>query len=540
MGALTSYHKRGNDQRYTLNRKFPFLHFPDHDNQIETRILKKQKTSSSMDQSISHSLASRINQYPEPQKKIPREIHAPCRGHKPGFSGNFSNSCSNIILENDGLCDKRAEELFLKYERTKKCAVDSFQYYKKHVKADSVTKVIDLDKEANKDKVEFVKNQKMGLEFGEASTIAETILLDSNEDDIVELVQYGGEDEKSTSVSQVIDLEKEVENDKVGFVKNVELVSELEDAGKILETLSLNLNENHAYVSPVHKKLLESAEMRNDKLRRLSSDIELNEKLLSRFQLDYPVKKRDEKDVNEDLFVAAFAPLTNEEEEEVSQAFSAYNWRKVLVTHENSNIDITGEILQCLRPGGWLNDEIVNVYFELLKEREKREPMKFLKCHFFNTFFYKKLIGGKSGYDYKSVRRWTTLKKLGYNLSECEKIFVPIHKQAHWCLAIINKKDQKFQYLDSLGGMDTKVLRILAMYFVDELRDKNGVDIDVASWTQEHVEGIPLQQNGSDCGMFMIKYADFYSRGLGLCFNQEHMPYFRSRTAKEIMRLEAK
>ena len=23
-----------------------------------------------------------------------------------------------------------------------------------------------------------------------------------------------------------------------------------------------------------------------------------------------------------------------------------------------------------------------------------------------------------------------------------------------------------------------------------------------------------------DCGMFMIKYADFYSRGLGLCFSQ--------------------
>lgn len=26
--------------------------------------------------------------------------------------------------------------------------------------------------------------------------------------------------------------------------------------------------------------------------------------------------------------------------------------------------------------------------------------------------------------------------------------------------------------------------------------------------------------NRYDCGMFMIKYADFYSRGLGLCFNQ--------------------
>lgn len=34
---------------------------------------------------------------------------------------------------------------------------------------------------------------------------------------------------------------------------------------------------------------------------------------------------------------------------------------------------------------------MINLYLELLKEREQREPKKFLKCHFFNTFFYKKV-----------------------------------------------------------------------------------------------------------------------------------------------------
>jgi Ulp1 family protease len=33
--------------------------------------------------------------------------------------------------------------------------------------------------------------------------------------------------------------------------------------------------------------------------------------------------------------------------------------RKVLATHKNSNIEITGDILQCLRPGAWLNDEVI-------------------------------------------------------------------------------------------------------------------------------------------------------------------------------------
>jgi sentrin-specific protease 1 len=32
------------------------------------------------------------------------------------------------------------------------------------------------------------------------------------------------------------------------------------------------------------------------------------------------------------------------------------------------------------------------------------------------------LIGGRSGYDYKAVRRWTTQKKLGYSLIDCDKV----------------------------------------------------------------------------------------------------------------------
>lgn len=35
--------------------------------------------------------------------------------------------------------------------------------------------------------------------------------------------------------------------------------------------------------------------------------------------------------------------------------------------------------------------QVINVYMELLKERELREPKKVLKCHFFNTFFYNKV-----------------------------------------------------------------------------------------------------------------------------------------------------
>ncbi|KAG5020424.1 hypothetical protein JHK87_016279 [Glycine soja] len=63
---------------------------------------------------------------------------------------------------------------------------------------------------------------------------------------------------------------------------------------------------------------------------------------------------------------------------------------RILVIHENSNIETTREKFQCLIPTEWLN-EVTNLYLTLLKEKEQREPHKFLKCHVFNTFLYKKV-----------------------------------------------------------------------------------------------------------------------------------------------------
>ncbi|KAI5055710.1 hypothetical protein GOP47_0029231 [Adiantum capillus-veneris] len=43
--------------------------------------------------------------------------------------------------------------------------------------------------------------------------------------------------------------------------------------------------------------------------------------------------------------------------EEASSRF----WHEVLVQHEASNIDLSRATLQCLKPGEWLNDEVLNL-----------------------------------------------------------------------------------------------------------------------------------------------------------------------------------
>ena len=95
-----------------------------------------------------------------------------------------------------------------------------------------------------------------------------------------------------------------------------------------------------------------------------------------------------------------------------------------------------------------------------------------LCVHFHNTFFYNKLYKGTGSYDFKAVSRrgpfwcaralarsphrlsWTSEKRLGYKIMDCEVIVVPVHQDMHWVLAVIYMATKEVQYLDSLGGID--------------------------------------------------------------------------------------
>ncbi|KAJ0802359.1 putative Ulp1 peptidase [Helianthus annuus] len=500
MGALAS----------NRNKRDASSQSPDYN----LHIAKKLKCSSHIDsKKVSRSSVSRLSLYPQKITPITREVHAPCRFIS-GFLKRLFTYSSGIIRQKSIVSgDHMGNALFAKYSKYAKynLAKESANGRCKNVvfKGDNdVVEVINVDEDESVEDDDDDEEEEEEDDSGSSSV------------DVVEMV----EDERecrhvSVETEQIVARYREL--DRKGAS-----TSSLNHRGSDDMDVDVGL--------PLHKRLKnECDEKWNLSLRRLRFDIKVLETKRALLQQSRPAKKKE--DVEND----PFRPLTEEEGDLVANALSYSNRNKVLVTHENSNITITGEVMQCLRPYAWLNDEVINVYLELLKERENREPKKFLKCHFFNTFFYKKLVSGRSGYDYNSVRRWTTQKKLGYGLLECDKIFVPIHKEIHWCLAVINKKEEKFQYLDSLGGADTKVLRMLAQYITDEVKDKTGKNIDVTSWEQEFVTDLPNQENGYDCGMFMIKYADFYSRDIGLCFNQEHMPYFRLRTAKEILKLRA-
>ena len=77
-------------------------------------------------------------------------------------------------------------------------------------------------------------------------------------------------------------------------------------------------------------------------------------------------------------------------------------------------------------------------------------------------------------------------------------------------------------------------LSALLEYLRQEHQTKKGYDLDLRHFAKEIVADCPQQDNGSDCGVFVCKVAEFISRETSLTFSQEDMAYYRKRMIWEI------
>ncbi|XP_009069503.1 PREDICTED: LOW QUALITY PROTEIN: sentrin-specific protease 2 [Acanthisitta chloris] len=220
-----------------------------------------------------------------------------------------------------------------------------------------------------------------------------------------------------------------------------------------------------------------------------------------------------------------FAPLTEAMETEITAAFGQGEPSEILSSA--FKLQVTREDICTLQQLCWLNDEIINFYMSLLVDRSKKEGYPVV--HAFSTFFYPKLCTG----GYKAVKRWTR----GVDVFQQDLILVPIHLRLHWTLLVIDVRRKTIKYFDSLGQKGDKICETFLQYLQEESREKKNLELPVAEWTLRSLgpQEIPQQTNGSDCGVFVCKFADSISRDKPITFTQEHMPYFRRRMVWEII-----
>ncbi|XP_072313915.1 sentrin-specific protease 2 [Eucyclogobius newberryi] len=280
---------------------------------------------------------------------------------------------------------------------------------------------------------------------------------------------------------------------------------------------------------------LEDAHARSTKLQ--SAEVDLSTEVATRLNL---VDKAPAATSLPESYSAhsAHARYTDDEiprlsKDMAAEVFSALSQKDPnLVLSAAFKLRITQRDLATLQEGGWLNDEVINFYLSLVMDRSSAGGPR---VYSFSTFFFPKLQGlgaGQTG-GHAAVKRWTK----AVDLFLCDLILVPLHLGVHWALAVIDLKSKSVKTYDSMGQRHDDVGKLLLRYMQDEHRVKKSRELDISKWTvcSMRPTEIPQQKNGSDCGVFACKYADFIARERPLTFKQCHMPLFRKLMIWEIV-----
>lgn len=240
-------------------------------------------------------------------------------------------------------------------------------------------------------------------------------------------------------------------------------------------------------------------------------DVRRRQEDWERDQQQQIVKQREESlgrvDVSEGE--PAVRPLTQDWKDRLSVAMRS-SPRDVLA--KTAVADLTHEKLEtCWTRLAWLNDEVINGHLSLTVNYLRRQANNLgrndaPKYHAFNSFFYKNLREG----GYQKVNRWASRVRIGGSaLLNLETVFIPVHEGMHWTLLVVSPRMRTIEYFDSLGGSPDSFVANIRLW----LRGELGAAYKESEWLFLNTPS-PQQDNGSDCGVFLLTSAKAIALGL--------------------------
>ncbi|XBW38373.1 hypothetical protein QEN19_003960 [Hanseniaspora menglaensis] len=197
------------------------------------------------------------------------------------------------------------------------------------------------------------------------------------------------------------------------------------------------------------------------------------------------------------------------------------NTRQSIRLSNRFKLDIYNTDFATLKPGQWLNSNVIEYFLKTLEMEDE-------KLVAFSPFFITKL----SSDGYNSVKRWMKMKKR--SIMNIEKMFVPINlNQNHWVCAMVDFKNKRILYLDSMCNDNSRssfiYLERIKDYVVKESENKIGQDFELV-----HLP-CPQQQNGYDCGIFILMNALQLAKDTPFILTQKDASEFRYHVGNQIL-----
>ncbi|XP_051981280.1 sentrin-specific protease 3-like [Xyrauchen texanus] len=182
---------------------------------------------------------------------------------------------------------------------------------------------------------------------------------------------------------------------------------------------------------------------------------------------------------------------------------------------------LTMDDLSTLYGQNWLNDQVMNMYGDLVMDAAPE------KVHFFNSFFYDKLR--TKGYD--GVKRWTK----NVDIFKKNFLLIPIHLEVHWSLVCVNVPQRSITYFDSQRTLNRRCPKHIAKYLQAEAIKREQKEF-YTGWKGFFKMNVARQNNDSDCGAFVLQYCKCLALEQTFSFGQQDMPKLRRQMYKELCR----
>uniref|UniRef100_A0A3P8YTS1 Ubiquitin-like protease family profile domain-containing protein n=1 Tax=Esox lucius TaxID=8010 RepID=A0A3P8YTS1_ESOLU len=221
-------------------------------------------------------------------------------------------------------------------------------------------------------------------------------------------------------------------------------------------------------------------------------------------------------------------------------------------------ITVTTEDLECLDNGQFLNDVIIDFYLKyLLLEKAPKSVAE--RSHVFSSFFYKQLTRRDNASEdstsisaqqrrHQRVKNWTR----HVDIFKKDFLFVPVNQESHWYLVVVcfpgleepqceawssptslrgtggettgeAKAGKEASGSKTLNGINElipestsmenqdKLTHLCVRYLQSEWDLRRG---SVREFSPEQLKGshclVPLQDNSSDCGLYLLQYVESF------------------------------
>lgn len=212
---------------------------------------------------------------------------------------------------------------------------------------------------------------------------------------------------------------------------------------------------------------------------------------------------------------------------------------------------VTHSSLLTLRPGKWLDGEVLYSYLCILVQREEilriHRPNAVFPPSFFQILLDHQADPEHGKFEYDHVKDWGRTHAPRGNIFHLDKLFIPACVQREWVGVLVDFTNHTVQYLDPngnprAGNHRSALIAFTIKYLQLEYVSLKKEDDPLLVWTEVIANQPNRNDTFGDCGVYVCAFADLLLRQPPIppsTFKAEDSDHYRFHIALSILQRSA-